>query len=367
MILFITRKYPPVVGGMQKQSFELTKSIQKLYESYIISWGKSQIFLPWFFLSAFTKSCWIIITKNVELIHLGDAFLSPLGYILGVIFGIPVVTTAHGLDVVFKFKPYQMLIPRFIKHLDKIICVSEQTRQQVLMRGIQRWKTTVIPNGITIQNNQSKLLNNSHSDTRGYVEKMINQDLIGKTILLTVGRLVKRKGVNYFIRKVLPGILAIENEVFYFVAGDGFERNNIKHSIEELNLGNHVFLFGQTDKDLLDSLYSIADIFVMPNIPVEGDFEGFGIVALEAGLAGLPVVASDLEGIKDAVTHGENGYLIDSKDAKKFISTIINLIRDPSYNKELGNMASQFVISRYSWDRIGEQYLKEFKTVMKNA
>ena len=78
----------------------------------------------------------------------------------------------------------------------------------------------------------------------------------------------------------------------------------------------------------------------------------------------MPVVASDLEGIKDAVMHGENGYLVDSKDAKKFISTIINLLRDPSYIKELGNRARQFVISHYSSDRIGEQYLKEFKTVI---
>lgn len=350
---------------MQKQSFELTISIQRLTESHVISWGRSQAFLPWFLLSAFAEGCWVLLTKNIELIHLGDALLSPLGYILGATFRIPVVATVHGLDVVFRFKPYQTLVPWFLKRLDKIICVSEETRHQVLARGIPQWKTTVIPNGITIGNHQPEEKSDSSMSIKKHVEKIINQNLNGKMILLTVGRLVKRKGVNYFIREVLPGILATEKEIIYFVVGNGSYLATIEQSIKELNLHSQVFLFGRVDKELLDSLYSIADIFVMPNIPVKGDMEGFGIVALEANLAGLPVVASDLEGIKDAIIHGKNGFLIDHKDIEKFISTIISLIREPSYSKEFGKRARQFVISHYSWHHIGEQYLKEFETVIK--
>ena len=323
------------------------------------------MFLPWFLLSAFVKGSWIILTNNIELIHLGDALLSPLGYVLRKIFRVPVIATVHGLDVVFKFKPYQMIIPRFMKRLDKIICVSEQTKQQVLVRGIPQWKTIVIPNGITIRNHHTKLSSYSHANNRKEIEKVINQNLNGKTILLTVGRLVKRKGVNYFVREILPRILETEKDIIYFVVGSGSEQNAIEQSIEELKLHNQVFLFGRVDKDLLDSVYSIADIFVMPNIPIEGDMEGFGIVALEANLAGLPVVASDLEGIKDAVIHEENGYLVGTKDREKFVSTIINLIRDPSYREELGNKARQFVICNYSWEHIGVRYLKEFKTIIK--
>ncbi len=78
------------------------------------------------------------------------------------------------------------------------------------------------------------------------------------------------------------------------------------------------------------------------------------------------MVTKDLEGIKDAVIHGENGYLIGIKDREKFVSTIINLIRDTSYRKELGNKARQFVICNYSWDRIGVRYLNEFDNVIHN-
>ena len=361
MILFITRKYPPSVGGMQRQSFELTTSIKKLAEAYIISWGNSQVFLPLFLLSAFFRGCCVFLTKNIELIHLGDALLSPLGYVLRSIFKIPVVATVHGRDIVFPFKLYQMVVPWFLKRLDKIICISEQTREQVLTRAIPLEKTVVITNGISIENHRFGIRSNFHIDS---VEKIINQSLDGKTVLLTVGRLVKRKGVNYFIRQVFPRVLETETKVIYFIVGKGPYRSVIEQSVRELNLQDRVFFFGQVDKELLDTVYAVADIFVMPNIPVEGDMEGFGLVALEANLAGLPVVASDLEGIKDAISHGENGCLIEYNNTEKFVSTISDLIRDPSRRKKFGKKAREFVISHYSWYRIGVQYLKEFESLM---
>jgi phosphatidyl-myo-inositol dimannoside synthase len=61
---------------------------------------------------------------------------------------------------------------------------------------------------------------------------------------------------------------------------------------------------------MLNTCYAAADLFVMPNIPVEGDMEGFGIVLLEANRAGVPAVASDLEGIRDVIEPGENGYRV---------------------------------------------------------
>src|SRR5690625_7613993 len=71
-------------------------------------------------------------------------------------------------------------------------------------------------------------------------------------------------------------------------------------------------MLGRLSEVDLSRLYRGADLFVMPNIPVEGDMEGFGVVMLEAGLSGLPVVASSLEGILDVVEEGNNGHLIES-------------------------------------------------------
>jgi phosphatidylinositol alpha-1,6-mannosyltransferase len=365
MILFITRKYPPSVGGMQKQSFELTSRVQILHKSYVIPWRRSQAFLPWFLLFSMVKACWILLTKNVELIHLGDALLSPCGYLLGRIFRTPVAVTVHGRDIVFRFKPYQIVVLWSLKRLDRIICVSTSTQQTIFERGIPPRITAVIPNGIDIGSSPFRQGTDFHEPAVRALENSIGRSLSGETILLSVGRLVARKGVDYFIREMLPAIVRTKKEVMYLVVGEGSHQGSIERSIQERKLDKHVLHFKKVDEILLWSFYRIADIFVMPNIRVEGDMEGFGIVALEAGLAGLPVVASNLEGIKDAIKHGENGYLIDAGNSEEFVSAIIDLIEDPSKRENMGKKARKFVVSHFNWDDIAKRYLREFESIIK--
>jgi glycosyltransferase involved in cell wall biosynthesis len=296
---------------------------------------------------------------------LGDALLSPGGYLLGRIFRIPVAVTVHGRDIVFGFKPYQIVVMWSLKRLDRIISVSASTRQRVLEGGIPPWKTTVIPNGIAIGSCPLRKETDFAEPADMVLKKAIGRSLRGETILLSVGRLVARKGVNYFIREVLPAIVRKKKEVIYLVLGEGPCQRSIKESILEQELVDHVICFGKVDETLLWSFYRIADIFVMPNIRVEGDMEGFGIVALEACLAGLPVVASDLEGIKDAIRHGENGFLVDAGNSEEFIATILDLIEAPINRKKLGNKARKFVVSHFNWDDVVRRYLREFEITIK--
>ena len=365
MILFLTRKYPPSIGGMQKQSFELTSAIKVLRESYVISWGNSQALLPWFLLTSFAKACWILSTRKIEVIHLGDALLSPSGIILGKAFRKPVVATVHGKDVVFDFKPYQFLIRRSLKLLDKIICVSASTQQRVVERGVPKRKTTVIPNGIDTAIQSFKHGRDNDTLPRTALENAIGRKLHDKTLLLSVGRLVERKGVKHFVREVLPEIVSAKPDVVFLVAGDGPEQSAIEQSIRERELEKHVILLGCVEQDMLSVLFRAADIFVMPNIPVQGDMEGFGIVVLEACASGLPVVAFDLEGIKDTIVHGENGFLVDAGNSDALISTLISLIDDPSSRKEMGRKARDYVVLHFGWDGIANRYLEEFDSVAK--
>lgn len=87
--------------------------------------------------------------------------------------------------------------------------------------------------------------------------------------------------------------------------GDGIYKEKIKGIIDKYNLEKYVFMLGKVDDKILKLLYNTSDIFVIPNIPVVGDMEGFGIVALEVASCGVPVVASKLEGIKEAVQDGK--------------------------------------------------------------
>ena len=354
MILFITRKYPPSVGGMQKYCYELANTLGARSETKIISWGRSQAFLPWFFLQAFMQSAFCLLTRPIEIIHVGDALLSPLGWMLKKIFRKPVSATLHGLDVTFDFRPYQWGIPWFLRRLDKLICVSEHTRQEAIQRGVPPGKSVVIPNGILVLNDKR---HGAEKNNGALIENLIGQNLAGKKILLTVGRLVERKGVDYFVAQILTKIFPHRDDVVYLVIGEGKHRTAIEKTIANLKLEEKVFLLGRVDDAALHAAYQMAHVFVMPNVPVTGDMEGFGLVALEATLAGLPVVASKLEGICEAISHGKNGILIDHPNPEAFARAILDFLHDETKRRDFGGRSRDFTVQKYSWEKIGNEYM----------
>jgi phosphatidylinositol alpha-1,6-mannosyltransferase len=114
----------------------------------------------------------------------------------------------------------------------------------------------------------------------------------------------------------------------------------------------------------LRAAYHLADLFVMPNIPVQNDIEGFGLVALEAAAAGRYVVASRLDGIPEAIVPGQNGTLLDPLDSEAFASSILHLLADDRKRIALGLKAREFVERHYSWDIIARKYQQVFMRVV---
>jgi len=358
MILFITRKHPPSVGGMQKLSYQLTTEIGKLTEAFVISWRRSQILLPFFLLYAFLKAVVMILKERIELVHLGDPVLSPLGLILKFAFRLPIVVNVHGLDITFRNRFYQFVVPKCLRQMDKLICISAQTREECLKRGISAEQCVIIPIGIEVDDYRPSL------QEKRKIEVLIGKSTDDIKILLTVGRLVKRKGVASFIAQVLPQIIQAHLDIHYLVVGEGPERCPIEAQVRVLGLEDKVSVLGRVDDRTLKAIYHLSDIFIMPNIPVESDFEGFGVVALEACAAGLCVVASELEGIQDAVIHGQNGFLVSPYDIDSYVEIILNLLEDEQKRKHCGNRARDFVLRNYNWEKVSHQYLKVFKQVI---
>ena len=87
--------------------------------------------------------------------------------------------------------------------------------------------------------------------------------------------------------------------------------------------------------------------------------EGFGINAIEAGACGRTVVASALEGLKDAVKDGENGFLVESGNAEAWVRKINELLADDEYRKKFGEKAKKYTIENFSWEKIAKKYLEE--------
>lgn len=352
-LLCVTRKYPPSVGGMEKFCFELFSRFTPEHgiQRKILALGRSQKHLIWFM-----PYCAIYLLFNArkfDVIYYGDSLLSGPAF-LGKLASrrTKAVVDVHGLDVLFPNRIYQLYLKCFYSCFDRYICNSKNTQQTLLTRNIR--KSLVINRAIAVD----KFDGTAMDKTKLRKKYGIPENAL---ILLTVGRLVRRKGVEWFVRNVMPALA--EQEIYYFVVGGGEEENRIKLAISECDLKARVKLLGRVSEEDLNDLYVNSDIFVMPNIPVENDPEGFGIVAIEASLAKLVVLASDLDGIGDAVVDGENGFLLKSQDADAYIKKIFEIKENPQKYAAMTDGFRNYTKKKYSLDTISEQYINVFKTV----
>ena len=325
----------------------------------MVSWGRSQVFLPLFLLTATVKclsSLWK--DESIKIVYLGDPVLSPLGALLKALFDIPVVVTVHGRDIVFSNRLYQYLLPKFLARMDRIVCVSEEIKRQCLNRGLAQDLCVVIPNGIDVEDFAVGV---SDAAVQA-VESKAGIQLRDRTVLLSVGRLVEKKGIPYFVTNVLPKILEKRQDLCYVIVGDGPQRGHIVNLVKKEGLEDHVRLLGSMPMDsrLLVAAYALADIFVMPNVPTKEDTEGFGVVILEAWAAGACVVASRVDGLKYLINDGQDGLLIDPYDSDGFARGIVSLLEDDGLRKELQTRANRRVKSSYSWRVVARTYAELF-------
>lgn len=269
---------------------------------------------------------------------------------------VPFATINHGQDVTLPVDPYQWYVPSVFKRLDGVISVSSATREACIKRGMDPGKGVALPNGFDME--VVKELPEKEK-AKSLIEKEFDLNLNKKKLLLSVGRQVKRKGHEWFINEVFD---KIKSDVIYIVLGDGPEHENIHRARGNSDQKKKIFIVGKQPDEILNACYAAADLFIMPNIPVEGDMEGFGIVLLEANRAGVPAIASDLEGIKDVIEHGVNGYKIPHGASDLFAQKIDYVLENELY--ELSKKSKEYVQKHYSWDTVVDQYLSFLKSVV---
>lgn len=340
-------------------NYNLSHEISKSNNLTLIALRRSQYLLPLWLPYCLIKSIWILLTQKIDLIHLGDGLISPLGVILKIFFSVPVTVTVHGKDIVWNFPLYQTIVPRCLGRLDHIICVSTQTEEECIKRGIRRDKISVINNGV---DPSEYYLADDKQNIKNKIMDLQGMHVDNKKILLSIGRFIERKGFHWFIENVLPGLILKRPDIIYLLAGDGPFHNEIKNAIQIAKLTDNVRLMGKTNQEDLISLYNASDLFVMPNIPIEGDIEGFGLVALEASSCGLYIVASNIEGIKDAVKTGKNGVQVPPLDVELFEEAILAELDGDSLKRRTD--IREFVIKNFSWNKVADEYTKLFKALI---
>jgi glycosyltransferase involved in cell wall biosynthesis len=279
-----------------------------------------------------------VAARRFDVVHLGDAVLSLVGAVVKALSRTPVVMTVHGLDLTFPNAVYRRYLRWFCRP-DLVIANSGATAEQARAHGLG--PVVVVPLGVD---------GPALAAREDLAPEVARLRAAGKRIVLTTGRLVARKGVAWFVAEVVP---RLPDGVAYVVVGEGNARPAIEAAIATSGTQDRVVLLGQVPDTQRDTLYANADCFVMPNIVVPGDVEGFGLVALEASVAGLPVVAARLEGIVDAVHDGSNGLLVEPGDAAGFAKAVLEVLE---YPPEQCVAVREYTLSRFSWHAMAEAY-----------
>ena len=341
----LTRKHPPSVGGMQQLSYHLAEELRARRPVTVIAWGRGQWGLPIFFATAFVRVLLGLATRRISVLHLGDPALAALAW-LPKRCGVPVLVTVHGLDITFRSAFYQRYLRWFFwGRMDAYACISRHVAALVLAAGIEPERVEVIPVGM------------GSAPTPGVLDATLEARLaMAFPVLTTVGRLVERKGVHWFLAAVAAPWLARHPSARLVVAGDGPMRGPIERLVESLGLGAQVSVLGAIDEAGKWALLDRTHLVLMPNIPVAGDAEGFGLVVLEAASAGCYVAAADLEGLRDAVTEGRNGTRIEAANAPAWSAALDSLCADPAALRARGEAAKAYVADHYSWPVIGASY-----------
>jgi phosphatidyl-myo-inositol dimannoside synthase len=274
--------------------------------------------------------------------------------------GTILAATPVGRDLTLPGTAYQRLVPRVLAALDLVMPISVATGAECLSRGLPPERMVVVPVGID-------LARFPPAADRGATREMLlaglrvmgQPPLPDDTLLLcSVGRHQERKGFHWFIGEVMP---RLPRDVAYLLAGDGPMTPLIREEVRRHGLGERVRLLGRVSEEMLTTLYGGADLFVMPNIPVPGDMEGFGVVMLEAGLAGLPVIAADLEGIRDVVAEGSNGHFVRSGDVAGFVSAIERYRTDRGLLRAASESAAAYTAGKFAWPNVADQYVRAIK------
>ncbi len=369
-LLFVSHSFPPPgrplanIGGMQRVATDLDAALARHpdvdYHHLVLrtSWRWTHVrVVPFLFRLAF-QIPHVVQRHRIEVVLFSSMVTAPLALLLRRKLKARLLAIAHGRDVTLPVAPYQRLLPRVFAHLDAVLAVSRATGEACLQRGLSPERLHVIPNGIDPARFARPL---DRRAARHKLSQTLSLPLPDDALLLcSVGRQVPRKGFAWFVEAVMPRLPA---HIHYWLAGDGPDASAIEAAIERHRLQERVRRLGRVPDDVLYQLYRAADLFIMPNRPVPGDMEGFGVVMLEAALCSAPVLAVRLEGIQDVVAEGENGHLIESGDADGFVRWILHYDRDRTALQLLSERTTAYVQAHFNWDVVADRYVQALRAI----
>nr|WP_232844178.1 glycosyltransferase family 4 protein [Allopontixanthobacter sediminis] len=352
--MFVTRKWAPAMGGMETYCLRLTEELAKTHRLEIAALPgnadgspPSAVALLWFPFKVLRQ--WMALSDAPDVIHVADMALWPAGLLARK--RNRVILSAHGTDVSYPrrggirgrlYGAYLKLGSKLLPDA-RVIANSSATEAACHENG---WQRTAI---VALATDISRITPSSPP----------------RRTILFAGRLVRRKGLRWFVENVLDRLPA---HITLEVAGtrwDAAEETALDH--------RRVRYLGKLDPEGLAEAYGAALCVVLPNLELaNGEFEGFGLIACEAASAGGIVLAADCGGLSEAVIGGETGFLLPSGDADAWADKIADL-NAWSPEARAGFIGRSIAASAtyYSWGRVVREtaalYRNEFEPTTQRA
>ncbi|MCL5256408.1 MAG: glycosyltransferase family 4 protein [Chloroflexi bacterium] len=269
--------------------------------------------------------------------------------------GIPLVVSLHGSDVFLaeRLMPAGIAATASFRRAARTTSCSTELLSRAVQLGAAPERSRVIPYGVE----PGEFGGTNSSD--GIREEL---GLLPEQLLvLAVGRLVYKKGFEYLVQAI-PDVLKTVPNVRFVIAGGGDLEAELRDLAARHGVADHLILAGPVRRDKIISLFSAADLFVLPSVrDKRGNVDGLPNVLLEAMASGKPLVASRIAGIPDVVRDGENGYLVQERDSQALAATISRLLLSPALRAQMGQANRHRVETELNWESTARQYLQVFE------
>lgn len=262
-----------------------------------------------------------------------------------------IVALTHGHEVWWaKVFPFTLAIRRIGKYVDTLTYLGSFTRNAIARSLSTRARESMVRIAPGIDTSHF-----APSDSAEQLKKDL--DLAGKRVIVSVGRLVHRKGQDTLI-EALPEIVSAFPDAHLLFVGVGPHLEHIHKRAIQLNVLQHISFVGRVQYSELPRFISVGEIFAMPSRSrLAGlEVEGLGIVYLEASACELPVIGGLSGGAPDAVLEGETGFAVDGLNPSAVAAGVIRLLEDPELAKAMGKRGRQWIIDEWEWRHWSERF-----------
>jgi glycosyltransferase involved in cell wall biosynthesis len=351
-ILFLSRRYPPSVGGIQTHCYNLFNRLCVNHTIKRIALGRqSLLHLAWFVPLTFLQSLFYLLSNRVDVVYFSDGVICSLAPFLRPFTRARFVVTIYGLEMTYSTPLFSALMRWGVSVCSKVPVISEKTRDVSIAAGVPPEKIDIIYLGI----DPPTVSEERRRELKDQFEKEYGISLGKDRVVLNFGRQVPRKGIAKFLEWGMP---LLEPDIKMVISGSGPDADRIRRIRDLKGLQNRVFLLW-LDNEMLAMLRGEADLFLMPNVPYPNDVEGFGIAQLECMYDGTPAVVFAVDALVESVRRG--GYCIAPNDYQAFADQIHAFYKlSPEDRAAVRQEAQIYVRDTYTWDKTAEQYLHIF-------